>query len=206
MTRAVRLAVAIAIAAPAVLASAPPCAACTCPFASAAVVVDQADVAFAGVVVSDWGAAGGTIQRVRVRAVYEGEVGPRADVFAAIGSGVVEDCAVLLPRGVRVAVVADRRPDGTLVTGTCQLMREAVLRRVSGPPHAPDPAIRLPTPVATAAEARRPTWALVLAVVAVLLLLALVAVAMVRRREPVEPPEASEPSKPSEPAPADGPG
>jgi hypothetical protein len=137
MPRAVRLLLAMSLAVPTVVLTATPCLACDCAFLPVAQRLEQADVAVVGEVISQRGAQGGTIQVLRVGGVFAGDVGPQIELFAQIGQGIVDSCAVLLPVGRRVALIADRNADGTYTTSACSLVTEAELRKAVGPPLPP---------------------------------------------------------------------
>lgn len=169
MARAVRLFLALALALPAVALTASSCAACECAFIPVPQQLQDADAAIMGEVVSQRGAQGGTIQVFRVDGVFAGEVGPRIELFARIGQGIVDSCAVLLPTDARVAVIADRNADGTYSASACSLVTEAELRKAAGPPLPPDPSIvstptQAPTPAVGAQPPKRelPAWLVIL--------------------------------------------
>lgn len=167
MARAVRLFLLVALALPAVALTASPCLACDCAFLPVSKQLRDADVAIVGEVVSQRGAQGGTIQVFRVDGVFTGEVGPQVELFARIGQGIVDSCAVLLPADARVAVIADRNADGSYSASACSLVTEAELRTAVGRPLPPDPSIvSTPTlpPALTQQPATRelPAWLVIL--------------------------------------------
>lgn len=142
MARALRTLVALALAFPIVLATASPCLACSCaPLDVGQALQEPGVVAFVGEVVAQRGAQGGTIQGLRVDGVFQGELGPEVALFAQIGQGVVNSCAILLPTQTRVAVIAHPNADGSYSTDVCSLVTEAQLTAVVGPPRPPDPSI-----------------------------------------------------------------
>jgi hypothetical protein len=208
MARAVRVLLALVLSTPILLVSAGGCAACSCATESAQAMIDHADAAFAGRIVSQRGAPNGTIQILHVAAVYKGSIGPQVELIARIGEGVVGDCAVLLPTGSRVAVVADRNPDGSYSTSTCWLVRERTLRATAGTPTPPDPDIGLPVPSVPvpAASASVPWWLVALAGGAVGTALIAISLRAGRRREQrTDPPEDVTGDVEAEPAPGDPP-
>jgi len=148
VVRTTRLLLVLLLATPMVLATAPACQACSCAPASAEAALAGADIAFVGEVISQREAFGGTIQVLRVDGVFKGHVGPRLELFASIGGGVVSDCAILLPTGGPVAVIARRDPGGRWVTDACSMTTERALRTAAGPPRPPDAASPSPTPAA----------------------------------------------------------
>ena len=119
------------------VAIAPPCLACDCVAMTPKEALRGADAAFVGQVVQDVMTAEGTTQTFEVEGVFKGELGPTVDVWAQIGTEVVDTCAVLYPTGDRVAVLLTDDGDGRWSTQICATITEAALRRLAGPPGEP---------------------------------------------------------------------
>jgi hypothetical protein len=183
MARAARPLAALLLATSIALVTATPCAACSCVQASTSSLLEDADAAFVGEVVTQRAVTGGTIQVLRVDGVYEGDLGPQVALFARLGQGVVDTCAVLLPTETRIGVIATRNADGTYSTGLCAITTVRALRMAGGRPRPPDPSIALVPPAGGGppeAAAPRSSGAVVLA--GALLVAGLVAMASVRER------------------------
>jgi hypothetical protein len=151
MARALRWLLAGLLAIPVVVIGASPCLACSCAAEPLRARLAHADVAFEGRVTDSRAAPAGTIQVLAVDGVYQGDLPPEVELFAQIGQGVVHSCAVLLPTGSTVGVVADRNDDGTYSTNVCLLTTPASLARALGPARPPSASPREGPPAAPAA-------------------------------------------------------
>ncbi len=165
VARTIRLVVAAAVAAGALIATASPGLACSCVASTAAEKLETAEAAFVGRVVESSTDAEGTTQVFEVDGVYKGALGPTVEVWAQIGTGVMSSCAVVFPEGDRVALVISRS-GGRWTTDGCSLVTEAQLTRLAGSPSPPTgttaPPPSSPTPVVTTASDGRavPRWSL----------------------------------------------
>ena len=97
-----------------------------------------ADAALIGEVMSDRLVQDGTMQRVRVEQVYVGDLPPEIEVYAPIGSGIVDPCGVLFSGGHPVAMVLTADATGRLSQDACSLLDVATLRAVGGAARPPD--------------------------------------------------------------------
>ena len=132
VARTVRVLVAVAIAGVALIAGAAPCFACSCAATTTGAKLRDADEAFVGRVIETVTDGEGTTQTFEVDGVFEGELGPTVDVWAASG----DTCAVFFPEAERRALVLTRS-EGRWTTSVCSLVTEAALTRVAGPPRPP---------------------------------------------------------------------
>ena len=140
-----RAVLALALAAAGLFWSAAPCLACSCVPSSPGQMLRRADAAFIGRVVNDVMTPTGTTQTFAVEEVYEGELGFTVDVWAQIGTEVVNTCSVLYPRDDRVAVLLFEDQEGRWTAQACAHVTPAELRAVAGTPYEPV-ATSSPTP------------------------------------------------------------
>jgi hypothetical protein len=120
-----------------VLALAAPCLACSCAPSTPEQAFRRADAAFVGRVVNDVMIETGTTQTFEVEQVFKGQLGPTVDVWAQIGTTVVNSCAIVYPTSDRVAVLLYDDGEGHWSAQACSQVTEAELRRVGGPPREP---------------------------------------------------------------------
>ncbi|HEY7478399.1 MAG TPA: hypothetical protein VIB62_09190 [Actinomycetota bacterium] len=152
-----------------VIAGANPCLACSCASTRPAEVLADADAAFVGRAVETRVDDEGTTQVFEVDGVYRGELGPTVEVWAQIGTGVVDSCAVTFPEGERRALVLSR-DGGRWTTSICSLITETQLERIVGEPRPPSgpadppepPASGPPGVVSSARQDGVPPWSILL--------------------------------------------
>lgn len=150
--------------------AAPPCSACSCAPSTPKEMLRRADAAFVGTAVGETMVETGTTQTFEVEGVYRGELGPRVEVWAQIGSSVVDTCAVLFPVGDRVAVLLDRDEQGRWQTSACSIVEVSDLEALAGPARPPTAASTSPDGSAspddprpaTGGEEELPAWAVIL--------------------------------------------
>jgi hypothetical protein len=119
------------------LVTASPCLACSCAFATPAESFAKAGAAFIGQVERDAMTSGGTTQTFRVDEVFKGELLGETEVWAQIGTEVVNTCSVLYPVGDRVAVLLFEDAEGRWTSQACAQITEIELRKVGGTPREP---------------------------------------------------------------------
>jgi hypothetical protein len=124
----------LAIGATLVLAA--PCLACSCVPSTPAVALRRADAAFIGRVVNGVMTDTGTTQTFEVDQVFKGELSSTVDVWAEVGTRVVNTCSVLYPAGDPVAVLLFE-VDGRWTSQACSYVTPAELRDAGGPPREP---------------------------------------------------------------------
>ena len=194
-----------------VLMIASPARACACAGGgSPAQIVAGADAAIVGEVISDRLVQDGTMQAVRVDEVYVGNLPPRIEVYAPIGSGTVDPCGVLFSPAHPVAMVLTADASGRLSQDACSLLDVTTLRSVGGVAHPPDPGAEAPAgePPVNADPGGGPTSAIPWWLVAVMGAgagLGLITASVLVGRRGAETSEAS--AEPSDPdlSPTDGP-
>ncbi len=179
------------------LASTSPCLACSCVPSTPEKMLRRADAAFIGAVVNDVMTATGTTQTFQVDEVFKGELGSTVEVWAQVGTEVVNSCSVLYPTGDRVAVLLFDDGEGRWTTQACAHVTQAELRKVGGPARepvetsSPEPEVAAPVGDLGAGdgEAAMPTWAVVAigAVVALVLVAGQIAWAARRDRRAARP-------------------
>jgi hypothetical protein len=142
----------LALAVPAFVSTAPPCAACSCAPRSPERVFRRADAAFVGSVVGQQALDQvTTVQSFAVRSVFKGPLGATVDVIEPIGSGGGNTCGILFGPG-DVAVILYRKGDGW-TTDVCSRITVAELTRVGPPPVHPAVASgSTATPTATVSQ------------------------------------------------------
>lgn len=164
-----RAALILGLALSGVLASASTCLACSCVPSTPEQELRRADAAFIGQVVNDVMTTTGTTQTFRVGRVFKGELGPTVDVWAQVGTEVVNSCSVLYPTGDQVAVLLFEDDEGRWTTRACSYVTQAELRMVGGPGYeptevaSPEPTLAPPAEdLGAGGEAGRlPTWAVI---------------------------------------------
>ncbi|MEP6758954.1 MAG: hypothetical protein ABJB55_07150 [Actinomycetota bacterium] len=182
MPRILRLAVALAITAPALVSMAGPAVACSCAPLPAAKVLAQADAVVAGHVIGEQPIeAMITDSTLAVDGVYKGKVDATITLTANIGPGGVNSCAVLYPVGSKVdPLVLHRLDDGTYQIALCTFLSRAQVINLVGNARPPPPTQETPSASASPLPAAdgdvgvsRPAVAagIVLAVLAIALLL-----------------------------------
>ena len=183
MSRFLRLLIALAIAAPALVSMAGPAVACSCVSQPARKVLATADAVVAAHVVGEQPIGATTTDSiVAVDGVYQGDVDATIVVRSDIGFGGASSCAVLYPVGSKVdPLVLHRLDDGTYQTSICAFLSRAEVVGLVGAARPPPPQpsatpTSSPPPVAT--EATGLSWPAVLGG----LLLAVVAIALLLRR------------------------
>lgn len=173
------------------LATATPCLACSCIPSTPEKTLRRADAAFIGAVVNDVMTETGTTQTFHVEEVFKGELGSTVDVWARVGTEVVDSCSVLYPTGDQVAVLLFDDGEGRWTTQACAHVTQAELRRVGGPPREPLEIASPPPDVAAPAEdlgagdgeVAMPTWAVVAIGAVVALVLVAGQIAWAGRRD-----------------------
>lgn len=168
-----------------------PCLACSCVPSTPEKMLRRADAAFIGAVVSDVMTTTGTTQTFRVDEVFKGELGSTIDVWAQVGTEVVNSCSVLYPTGDRVAVLLFDDGEGRWTTQACAHVTQAELRRVGGSPREPLEIVSPAPDVVAPAEdlaagdggAALPTWAVVAIGAVVALILVAGQIAWAGRRD-----------------------
>jgi hypothetical protein len=136
---ALRLAVVVLLAAPAVFVGATPCSACSCALRTPKELLRRADAAFVGTVVAEQEIdPTTTVQTFAVEGVFKGTLGASVNVTEPIGPGGGSTCGIAYPRGTRVAVILYRQGDGW-TTDSCSLVSLADLEAVASSPHQPRP-------------------------------------------------------------------
>ncbi|MGZ8565999.1 MAG: hypothetical protein ACXWXS_02995 [Actinomycetota bacterium] len=195
VARTARVLVAVVLAGAGLVVGAGPCFACSCVASTPEEKLHDADAAFVGRVVQSTIDAEGTTQTFEVDGVYKGELGPTVEVWAQIGTGVTNSCAVIFAEGDRRALVISRSGGHWMTTG-CSLVTEAALTRVAGAPGPPTgtsaPAPRSPAPTVTSSSdgSAVPRWSVpilgALLGIAVIWLALVVASRRERRREPAD--------------------
>jgi hypothetical protein len=135
----------LVLAAPAVVTTASPCAACSCAPRSPTQLFRQADAAFIGSVVDQQAIdQTTTVQTFAVRSIFKGPLGSTVNVIEPIGSGGGDTCGLLYGPG-EVAVILYRQWDGW-TTDVCSGITVAQLTGVGPPPvHPSPPAVATPT-------------------------------------------------------------
>jgi hypothetical protein len=149
--------------------AASPCSACSCAPSTPKELLRRADAAFVGTVVAETMSETGTTQTFEVEGVYRGELGPTVEVWAQIGTSVVNTCAVLFPVGDRVAVLLERDERGRWQTSACSIVEPSDLEALAGPVRPPGAASTSPDgpaspggrPSTTGDEEGLPAWAVI---------------------------------------------
>jgi len=191
MSRILRLAIALAISAPAFVAMAGPAVACSCTPLTAKKVFTQADAVVAGRVVGEQPIDPVTTHSMlAVDGVYKGTVEATIVLSANIGAGGANSCAVLYPVGSKVdPLVLRRLDDGTYEVAICSFLSRAEVVMLAGHARPPPPARPTPSvsPVSVADAAGGLSWLAVVGGV----LVAVLAIALLfrwsgrrRRRRP----------------------
>ena len=183
MSRILRLVIALALTAPALVSMAGPAVACSCLPQSAHKVIAQADAVVAGHVIGEQPIDPMTTHStLAVDGIYSGKVDATVVLSANLGSGGANSCAVLYPVGSKVdPLVLQRLDDGTYQVEVCALLSHAELVRVLGTARPPPRASASPSPAAAATPPAADRRGLSPAAVLGGLLLAMGAIVLLRR-------------------------
>ena len=175
MSRVLRLVIALAIAAPALVSMAGPAVACSCAPLTAKKVLAQADAVLAGHVIGEQPIDPMTTHSTfAVDGVYAGKVGATIVLSANIGPGGANSCAVLYPVGSKIdPLVLRRLDDGTYQIAICSFLSRAEVVKLAGaarpPPKGSASPSASPSPAPAAAIAGL-SWAAVVGGVVVAVL------------------------------------
>lgn len=142
MSRILRLAIALAISAPALVSMAGPAVACSCAPLPAKKVFAQADAVVAGRVIGEQPIDPmSTHSTFAVDGIYKGKVDATITLTANIGAGGANSCAVLYPVGSKVdPLVLQRLDDGTYEAAICSFLSRAEVLQMAGHARPPPPA------------------------------------------------------------------
>ena len=182
MSRVLRLVIALAIAAPALVSMAGPAVACSCAAVPARKVVARADAVVAGHVVAEQPIDAMTTQStLAVDGVYKGKVDATIVLSANIGFGGGSSCAVLYPVGSKAdPLVLQRLDEGTYQIEICALLSRAAVVKLVGAARPPPKESASPSAAPSSAPAAAIgglSWAAVVGGV----LLAVLAIALLFR-------------------------
>jgi len=147
MSRILRLVIALAIAAPALVSMAGPAVACSCAPWPAKKVIAQADAVVAGHVIGEQPIdAMTTHSTLAVDGVYKGKVDATIVLSANMGFGGTNSCAVLYPVGSKVdPLVLERLDDGTYQIAICSFLSRGEVLKLAGDARPPPKASASPS-------------------------------------------------------------
>ena len=147
MSRLLRLAIVLAIAAPALVSTAGPAVACSCAPMPATKILAHADAVVAGHVIGEQPIDPMTTHStLAVDGVYKGKVDATIVLTANMGTGGANSCAVLYPVGSKVdPLVLQRLDDNTYEVAICSFLSRAEVRTVMGNPRPPPPTSATPS-------------------------------------------------------------